>query len=485
MNSGHSEKPFPNTEAEEVFKTNGVTEEVAEGLVTVLTLLDSESSPLLSESRQRSALQSDDGLLNGLPSECRHIQLLQTSQPRVASFTIQLFQMLNHSVAYLHCELGVCLHGKTGCEQGCSESVEMLPPQSDRKSYGNLHNLISFGPILRMKNKFLYPPVEGICIPSSHSETKSPENILSEESCRIHENGLPLLHLMVIQGNWKKVKLLLSCKASVYRQGVCGHTPLTMAADSNIQGACFGHASFTKLLASQGADLEKKRQNHQTLLHVDVERGKFRVDGYLLKKGASVHSLDQNHYSALHMAAVKGKYIVCEKLIKYGANVDLRTDKGWTPLHLASFKGHVEIIHLLKDSHAKVNVKGSVGWTPLHLTARVGEEPVVCELLRCGADPNVAEKSWALLHLAVQQGSFLSHQSLECKADVNAKDKVVWTPLHLAVLKGNMAIIKTLIMAHALLDVEDITGCTALLACRHQRENKITLLQGTDSPVNR
>ncbi|XP_067166344.1 uromodulin-like 1 [Apteryx mantelli] len=240
MNTGHSEKPFLNTETEELFKTNEVTEEAAEGLVTILTLLDSEPSLLLSESRQRSVLQSDDVLLNGhavvtdvcgsgnytvqmslrpateassevhqslpsqetflalitlqsnsshpvlqirsccvtpttrpegpdatcclfrrLPSECRHIQLVQSSQSRAASFTIQLFQMLNHSVAYLHCELNVCLHGKTGCEQDCFESVEMLPPPSDRNSYGNLHNLISFGPILRTKNRFLYKPVEG------------------------------------------------------------------------------------------------------------------------------------------------------------------------------------------------------------------------------------------------------------------------------------------------------------------------------------
>ncbi|XP_064380284.1 tetratricopeptide repeat protein 12 isoform X4 [Dromaius novaehollandiae] len=240
MNTGQSEKPFLNAETEEMFKTNEVTEEAAEGLVTVLTLLDSEPRLLLSESRQRSVLQSDDVLLNGhavvtdvcgsdnytvqmslrpareassevrgsllsqetflalitlqsnsshpvlqirsccvtpttmpegpdatcclfhrLPSECRHIQLLQSSQSRAASFAIQVFQMLNHSVAYLHCELNVCLHGKTGCEQDCFESVEMLPPPSDRNSYGNLHNLISFGPILRTKNRFLYKPVEG------------------------------------------------------------------------------------------------------------------------------------------------------------------------------------------------------------------------------------------------------------------------------------------------------------------------------------
>ncbi|CAM9863327.1 unnamed protein product [Bubo scandiacus] len=240
-NTGQSERLFSNTEAEEMVRTNEVTEEAAEGLVTVLTLLDSEPSALLSESRQRRVLQSDATILNGLavvsddvcgsgnytvqmslrpvaeagpeiegsapsretflaliavqsnssqpvlqirsccvtpsaspggpgamcclfhrlPFECRHIQLLQSSKSRRASFTVQLFQMLNHSVAYLHCEINVCLHGKTGCEQDCFESVEPFLQSSDRNSYGNLHNLISFGPVLRMKNRFLYKPVEG------------------------------------------------------------------------------------------------------------------------------------------------------------------------------------------------------------------------------------------------------------------------------------------------------------------------------------
>ncbi|XP_032861449.2 mucin-17-like [Tyto alba] len=234
-NAGQSERLFLNTEAEEMVRTNEVTEEAAESLVTVLTLLDSEPSALLSESHQRRGLQSDATVLNGLavvsddvcgsgnytvqmslhpvaegsvpsqetflalvavqsnssqpllqirsccvtpsaspggpgamcclfhrlPFECRDIQLLQSSKSRAASFTIQLFQMLNHSVAYLHCEINVCQHGKTGCEQNCFETAEPFLQSSDRNSYGNLHNLISFGPVLRMKNKFLYKPVEG------------------------------------------------------------------------------------------------------------------------------------------------------------------------------------------------------------------------------------------------------------------------------------------------------------------------------------
>ncbi|KFV61106.1 Ankyrin repeat and protein kinase domain-containing protein 1, partial [Dryobates pubescens] len=350
-------------------------------------------------------------------------------------------------------------------------------------------------------------------IPPSPSEAASPEEalpegLLPEGVRRLQGDGLTSLHLQVMQGTVEKVKFLLGCKADVNRRALCGYTPLVLAvqrrspelcsallergADPNVaddEGWTPLHFAAQSgddrlLLASQGADLERKQKNHRTPLHVAVERGKFRVVHCLLKRGACVNSLDQNRCSALHLAAARGKYLICEKLIKHGANVELRTDKGWTPLHLAAFKGHVEIIHLLKDGQAKLNARGGMGWTPLHLATRYSEEPVVCELLRCGADPNVAEKSeWAPLHLAVQRGSFLTVINLlACKADVNAKNKVGWTPLHLAVLKGNMAIIKTLLKAGAQLDLEDVTGSTALqLALRHQRENIITLLQGKDS----
>ncbi|XP_026719444.1 mucin-17-like [Athene cunicularia] len=65
-NTGQPERLFSNTEAEAMARTNEATEEAAEGLVTVLTLLDSEPRALLSDSRQRRVLQSDATILNGL-----------------------------------------------------------------------------------------------------------------------------------------------------------------------------------------------------------------------------------------------------------------------------------------------------------------------------------------------------------------------------------------------------------------------------------
>ncbi|KAL8173543.1 UNVERIFIED_CONTAM: hypothetical protein K2H54_006248 [Gekko kuhli] len=88
------------------------------------------------------------------PLECRYIQLQPNDEPQTASFTIQLFRMLNHSVAYLHCELSICLNNHPGCEQRCSESRETHFKPRDQSSYQTLHNLISFGPVLKAQHEF-------------------------------------------------------------------------------------------------------------------------------------------------------------------------------------------------------------------------------------------------------------------------------------------------------------------------------------------
>uniref|UniRef100_A0A8C8S2L0 Uncharacterized protein n=1 Tax=Pelusios castaneus TaxID=367368 RepID=A0A8C8S2L0_9SAUR len=108
-------------------------------------------------------------------------------------------------------------------------------------------------------------------------------------------------------------------------------------------GDCFRYVSLVKLLASQGADLERKHKNPLIPLHFAMEKGKFRVVQYLLKSGPSVNCLDENYY-------------------------------GWMTLHLSCFKGHIEIICLFRESCSRLNVKGGMDWTSLHVATLYREE---------------------------------------------------------------------------------------------------------------
>lgn len=66
-----------------------------------------------------------------LPIEPHGIRLLPSILSKRASFTISLFQMINYSTAYLHCDLSVCLRNHSECER------VSLNPASQMKTWGS------------------------------------------------------------------------------------------------------------------------------------------------------------------------------------------------------------------------------------------------------------------------------------------------------------------------------------------------------------
>lgn len=66
-----------------------------------------------------------------LPIEPHGIRLLPSVLSKRASFTISLFQMINYSTAYLHCDLSVCLRNHSECER------VSLNPASHMKTWGS------------------------------------------------------------------------------------------------------------------------------------------------------------------------------------------------------------------------------------------------------------------------------------------------------------------------------------------------------------
>ncbi|KAF2982697.1 hypothetical protein EK904_006860 [Melospiza melodia maxima] len=160
-----------------------------------------------------------------------------------------------------------------------------------------------------------------------------------------------------------------------------------------------------------------------------------------------------------------------QSLVQDPENERLVRKMSHKPAISRSQQGDKEEFTFPRDTRSGGKDPQEVPVPPPHGDAGTPEELCPEELGR------VQENGLTPLHLQVLQG-----HAAKCRADVNARNKVGRTPLHLAVLKGNMAIVKTLLKAGALLDVEDITGCTALqLAVRHQRESIITLLQGKEA----
>jgi ankyrin repeat protein len=133
-----------------------------------------------------------------------------------------------------------------------------------------------------------------------------------------------------------------------------------------------------------------------------AEWGAERTAEWLLARGADVNEADRHGATPLHIAAYRAQPAVAALLLRHGANVSAQTQDGWTPLQSALARlafapatatpSEVEvakvagIMKLLLASGARVDVRGSAGVTPLHLAALTGQRALVRMLIDSGAD---------------------------------------------------------------------------------------------------
>ncbi|XP_066502084.1 uromodulin-like 1 [Hoplias malabaricus] len=87
-------------------------------------------------------------LFSRLPIDPQGIHLLPSVLSKRASFTISLFQMINYSTAYLHCDLSVCLRNSSECER-CQQHRNTHSTDDSEIISSNRGNRISFGPVLK------------------------------------------------------------------------------------------------------------------------------------------------------------------------------------------------------------------------------------------------------------------------------------------------------------------------------------------------
>ena len=150
---------------------------------------------------------------------------------------------------------------------------------------------------------------------------------------------------------------------------------------------------------------------------------------------------DATGSSPLHIATEgENKIEIVELLLKNGADVNDRNKDGSTPLHFATQgENKVDIIDLLLTNGADFLGRNKDGWTPLHFAAKGKHNlDIVQKLLGAGA------------------GTALFGKSEENK-NIDGQ-----TPLLLAVACNNLEIVKTLLIAGAKIDSQDVEGNTAL-----------------------
>lgn len=127
--------------------------------------------------------------------------------------------------------------------------------------------------------------------------------------------------------------------------------------------------------------------------------------GQSLRQGADVNASDPGGFSALHWSAAAGEWSACDLLLRRGARIDAFDHDGKTPLDCALRARHVDVAMALIEAGASSNRSDLNGTTPTHLAARLGHVPLLTALLSRGARIDALDLMGCQpIHLAVSAG---------------------------------------------------------------------------------
>jgi ankyrin repeat protein len=232
------------------------------------------------------------------------------------------------------------------------------------------------------------------------------------------------------------IRILLQSGADIEAQAKKSNnwTPIAIAAGLDA-------AEAVELLYDNGASIESRGENGSTPLHAAAFNGAFYVSRLLIRLKASVESADNFGRLPLSKAAAAGHLEILKLLLKAGPTaIDWPDESKQTPLHHAASNGHKDIVAYLLEMGAQIDGMDQDGETALHLASSRGHTAVAELLLRAGSDPELPNKSkFSVMHMSSQlKDSEFIEQILRMvpKIEINPKDSMNYTPLHIAAMKG-------------------------------------------------
>ena len=308
------------------------------------------------------------------------------------------------------------------------------------------------------------------------------------------------LHWAAYWDDRETVDLLLAAGAQVNAADDHGVTPLWLACAN---GAT---APTIERLIRSGATTDVRHSSGESALMSAARTGNTAAVGLLLSSGVDVGAAERNRgQTALMWAAAQGHTDIVQRLLEAGADVHARSKArrqvvnstgnadytgvmeveagGFTALLFAARGGHVDAARRLLAAGAPVNDAAADGTSALVTAAHSGHSAAALALLEAGADPNAVGSGYAALHIAIRRGDLALVQALIARGarpDVRlvratparrlsddvalTRSLVGATPLWLAAFFGHAEIVSALATAGADLNAGANDGSTPLMA---------------------
>ena len=266
-----------------------------------------------------------------------------------------------------------------------------------------------------------------------------------------------------------------------------------------------------KVLLHQQFNLEAKRPDGCTALHIAAAKGHGPTVSLLLQAGADPHTMDSYGRNALQITIDNKTFFLIATLVKHGAEIDIPNRGGLTALHIAVMNKDSPLMRTLLYNGADLAKRTSQGKTACDFALGYQSEDAIAALLDSGAHfdlcipgrgllmsqmidkhgihtivrPAMVQHVQAVtacsgttaLHIAAERGyNVLIELLLDSGSDINGADDLGYTALHFACCGVNVStnVAKLLISRGADPLTKCKSGSTALHMVAEQGDLELT-----------
>jgi len=234
--------------------------------------------------------------------------------------------------------------------------------------------------------------------------------------------------------------------------------------------------------------IDAKDKLERTPLHIAVSMGYQEVCLLLLKYGANLNQKDSYGHTPVFLALKGHHFGLVDDFLIMGGEINIKKHNGRTALHDSAASGDLQVIdYLVSVAKTKtkvlMNLKDSKGETPLHTAVAADQVEALKAFLKISSVDMFAinDNGRNFIHIAIQHGSlkvlaFLKGSMMPVSTlllNLQDSTKKRWTPLHLAVSKNNIHLVKALVDLKVNPNIQDFDGNTPL---------HLALISRTSSP---
>ncbi len=216
-----------------------------------------------------------------------------------------------------------------------------------------------------------------------------------------------------------------------------------------------------------------------------------------------VNERDAFGRTALHCAVLRNNPDMVKTLLEQKANPKIEDENGYTPLDYAILHRNIVIAEIffncIGNAYSRVTKKDLLGlmskytWKSdskttqtkpffssqeldqalIKLIRRKSRAVIIALAIQNGANPNARDKlNWTALHLAILHKNIKTIKIfLDHGANIEAVNNWKWTPLHVAAWSNNIESVKLMLDYDANPNALDKNGCTPFALAKHRNNN--------------